>query len=309
MISIEHVSKAFGPVLALDDVSLRIEAGERVAFVGSNGSGKTTLLRALLGLLRVRGRITVGGIDVAKHPEQALRSIAYIPQISPPLEAEVAEVVGAYAALRNTTPAAVAMHAARLGLDLPSLARGRFRDLSGGMKQKLLSAMALATHAEALVCDEPTANLDAGARAAFFQALRERKPESVVILCSHRVAEVRHLVDRVIELRDGRIERDASLGELLSLARAFRVEVTLRDAAQASADFLRAEGFMKLEDRRFGALLTQAGKMSLVERLVRDHQDAVSDLSVYPLEELELGSAENAGANAEAGVTRFGVAP
>jgi ABC-2 type transport system ATP-binding protein len=229
MITVASVRKTFGPVVALDGVTLEIGAGERVAFVGANGSGKTTLLRALLGLVRVEGRITIGGVDVAREPEVALRSVAYIPQIAPPLDAPVAEVMRAHAALRGLPLSAIEARASRLGLALDASRAKRFRDLSGGMKQKLLAAMALATAAPILVCDEPTANLDGDARASFFAQLGERAPGAITILCSHRSDEVRALVDRVIELGDGRVVRDA------------RVEPEVR-AADGSRPHLRVVG-------------------------------------------------------------------
>jgi ABC-2 type transport system ATP-binding protein len=209
MIMIEHVHKRFGRVVALDDVSLSIARGQRVAFVGPNGSGKTTLLRAILGLVRVDGSVRIDGVDVARSPEVALRSVAYIPQVAPPLEATVADLLRAWSALRGRPEEAVSLRAARLAFDLARWRGTRFRDLSGGMKQKLLASMALAADAAVLACDEPTANLDEASRAAFFDQVRARPEGSVVLLCSHRADELRSMVDRIVELRDGRTHADA----------------------------------------------------------------------------------------------------
>ncbi|MCL2725182.1 MAG: ABC transporter ATP-binding protein [Polyangiaceae bacterium] len=214
MIRVDHVTKHFGAIAALDDVSLTIREGQRVAFVGTNGSGKTTLLRAILGLVRVKGKILIFGKDVARNPEVALRSVAYIPQIAPPIDAPVIEVVRAHAALRNKQEDDVFTRARRLGLEPDACKKKKFRDLSGGMKQKLLAAMALAAETPVVVCDEPTANLDGYAREAFFEQINERKSTGIVVLCSHRIEEVKRLVDRVVELDDGRVVRDGPIGEV-----------------------------------------------------------------------------------------------
>ncbi len=304
MIEVSHASKSFGPVVALDDVSLGIARGERVAFVGSNGSGKTTLLRAILGLLRIEGRITIGGIDVGVSPEIALRGVSYIPQIAPPIEAPVTEVVRAYAALRRIEPNAVAEQSALLGLTMSNIERTRFRDLSGGMKQKLLAAMALAAHPDVLVCDEPTANLDAAARAAFFAQVDQRAKDCILILCSHRIEEVRQLVDRVVEMKDGRVVRDASLGELLGELRTFRVEVALRRTGGDAEAFLRSNGFELLGAGRFGSLFSQSAKVDVVARLLRLHQDDIVDLSIFQVEDLAHAESERVASS-----SRLKVAP
>jgi ABC-2 type transport system ATP-binding protein len=213
MIAMHNVTRRFGRVLALDAVSLEFKPGERVALVGTNGSGKTTLLRALCGLLRIEGHITIGGTDVAREPEVALRSLACMPQIAPPLDAPVKELVTAFCALRSRQVQACVKRAARLGLDLEAVAKTRVRDLSGGMKQKLLAALALTAEAPVLVCDEPTANLDAAARAVFFEEVLARPAHSILVLCSHRVDEVHHLVQRVVQLDEGRVVHDAPLDQ------------------------------------------------------------------------------------------------
>lgn len=292
MISVSNITKRFGSVVALDSVALSITKGERVAFVGANGSGKTTLIRALLGLVRVEGRILIDGIDVAAEPEIALRSVAYIPQIAPPVEASAAEIVRATAAIRGGSVERVWDRASALGLD-PSAARTkRFRDLSGGMKQKLLAAMALAAETPILICDEPTANLDRAARTAFFEQLASRPKSSIVILSSHRIDEVRQIVDRVVELSEGRVSRDAPITELFRDLRAFRVELTLPAANRRALDLVRARGFKSSGTDRFVAEVTQEEKVALVTQLLGELGDDLVDLSVAPIEDINAAIAD-----------------
>jgi ABC-type multidrug transport system ATPase subunit len=295
MIHVAQVTKRYGAVPALDGVSLEINGGARVGFVGANGSGKTTLLRCLLGLVRFEGKITVAGSDVSREPEEALRSVAYIPQIAPPIDAPVREVVQAYAALRGRTEAAVAGRARRLGLDLEAAKNKRFRDLSGGMKQKLLAAMALSTEAPVLVCDEPTANLDGEARAEFIKQLDERPPGSIVLLCSHRIEEVRVLVDRVVELSEGKIRNDASLDETLRALRAFRVEVALRPGSERAADLLRGRGFVESTPGRYVAQFSQSEKVQVVAHLLGEYEAALADIAITPIEDFALAVEPRAG--------------
>lgn len=217
-IRVSAARKRFGAVLALDGVDLEIAPGERVALVGTNGSGKTTLLRALAGLVRVEGKVQVAGIDVRAHPERALAQVAYVPQVAPPLEASVGDVLRVFLDLRGVEMADVEVTSARFGLDLKALRATRMRDLSGGMKQKLLAAMALATRAPILLCDEPTANLDVAAREAFMQAVLTRQKSDILVLCSHRVDEVRALVGRIVELKDGRVVRDEVIADASPVA-------------------------------------------------------------------------------------------
>ncbi len=281
LVDIQHVSKRFGAVQALTDVSVQLRAGERVAFVGSNGSGKTTLMRAMLGLLDMQGRATVGGVDVRKRPDLALRDVAYIPQVAPPLDAPVRELVRACTGLRGGSDRRVAELAETLGIDYSKVAGVRLRDLSGGTKQKVLAALALASDSPILVCDEPTANLDEAARRAFFALVERRPSDSVLVLCSHRSEEVRQLVDRVVELHEGRLVRDARLASVLGDRALSRVQIRTRvqtDALRADEQ-LRQWGFEAVGGRTWRRACTQAEKLE-VTALVLTLGAEVEDLQV-----------------------------
>jgi ABC-2 type transport system ATP-binding protein len=208
-IEIRSLTKKYGAQLALSDVTLAVPGGQRVALVGPNGSGKSTLLRAIMGLVACEGTVRVGGASPFDERERVAAKIAYVPQIAPQLGAPVREVVYAVTRLRGLDPNRVGEIAERLGLDLAAAAKKPFRQLSGGMKQKLLVALAFASGASLLILDEPTASLDAAARDHFVALLDEaEKNGATVLLCSHRPEEVQRLADRVIELAEGRVVRD-----------------------------------------------------------------------------------------------------
>ena len=162
--------------------------------------------------------------------------------------------------------------------------------LAQGRADDLLTTLCLATEAPILVCDEPTANLDGEARASFFEQLAERPKNDVVVLCSHRIEEVRQIVRRVVELGDGRIVRDAPLEDLLRDLRAFRVEIALRDGARAAGELLRARGFEPCGLQRFAANLSQHEKVQRVTQALADIGDEIADLSVTPVDDLATAS-------------------
>lgn len=216
MIRVSQVRKVFGRRVALDGLSLDIGEGTRVALVGPNGSGKTTLIRCLLGALAFVGRIEVGGHDVVAEHAAAMRHVAYVPQRAPALRVPVRELTRFWSQQRGVDVARLGEALSRFGLELGALSTLSFDALSGGMQQKLLAAMALASPCDVMVFDEPTANLDPAARRAFFDALAERSPAPTVVLSSHRIEEIVGLVDRVVGLVDGRVAFDGDLEAFLS---------------------------------------------------------------------------------------------
>lgn len=208
-IELQDVRKRFDGVEALRGVSLDVASGERVVLVGPNGSGKSTLVRAVMGIVHCEGAVRLDGLDPFAHRPRLASRLAYVPQTAPQLGATVDEVIRAVAALRTLEPAEIHTTAAAIDLDLNALGRRPVRALSGGMKQKLLIALAFAAPVSLLILDEPTASLDAEAREAFFRLFRERADGATLLLSSHRLDEVRRLVSRVVALEEGRVMLDA----------------------------------------------------------------------------------------------------
>lgn len=208
MIKVQNVVKTFKTVSVLKGLSLEIRPRERVALVGQNGCGKTTLIRCLLGLYRFEGDIEIFKSNIKNEREEALRKIAFVPQTPPALKNTVGEIINLTSELCGFPASDIGPVAQRLGLDISKCSSIPFKSLSGGMKQKLLIACALARKPQLLIMDEPSANLDPQARAVFFKLLSELPEETTMLLTSHRVDELSGIVSRVIELDAGVITID-----------------------------------------------------------------------------------------------------
>ena len=215
-IDIRGLRKSWDTRAVLRGVNLAIQPGERVALVGPNGSGKTTLLRSVLGFVKAEGWVRVADADPWTDHARAMKNVAYVPQRAPALAAPVGDLVEAWASLRETNRSKVESVALAFGLDLHALGTVRFAALSGGMQQKLLAAMALASGASVLLFDEPTANLDPNARAVFLDLVARLAPRPAILLSSHRMEELTDLVDRVVVLAEGEVCFDDRLDVLFA---------------------------------------------------------------------------------------------
>lgn len=214
MIQVQDLTKRFGSLTAVDDVSFTVREGEAVALWGANGAGKTTALRCLLGVIPFEGQIGLAGYDVRYQGKAARRAVGFVPQeLTFHDDMSVLETIRFYAALKKTVAEPVDGLLRRLGL--AKHAGKRVQELSGGLKQRLALAIALLADPPVLILDEPTSNLDLQARDDFLELLSELKGAGkTLIFSSHRLSEVVGLADRVLVLDDGRLAADCRPDQL-----------------------------------------------------------------------------------------------
>lgn len=212
MIEIHNVSKKFGNALSLDDLTLSFHQGDHVALMGPNGAGKTTLIRLILGYYHPNnGAILVNGLNPVKERIRVLQNISFVPQLPPPIKLNLDELM-TYACKSTQIERASILHFAKeMELDIePNLSKSFFK-LSGGMKQKMLIAISLARQSEIMIYDEPTANLDPKARDNFHRLLKNETRAKTALFVTHRLDEMKELVNRQIYMDLGKVLSDEIL--------------------------------------------------------------------------------------------------
>jgi nitrous oxidase accessory protein len=213
-ISAQRVSKRFGSHVVLKEVSFDIQPGESLALWGANGAGKTTLIKSLLGVHNFDGEITLAGHDVRRQGRQVRQLIGYVPQELAFVDLSARAALTFYARLKKVDAQRVEDLLKQVGLS--EHADKALGALSGGMKQRLALAAALLADPPVLILDEPTANLDAAARADFIALVADlRSSGKTIVFSSHRMDEVQALADRVLMLKDGVSQGTFTVNELL----------------------------------------------------------------------------------------------
>ncbi len=221
----EVLSKRYGPTLALDSLELAVREGEVYGYLGPNGAGKTTTIRLLLGLHRPSGgRSTLFGVDAWAEPVRAHRRVAYVagePFLWPSLTG--AQTLDFLAQMHGGMDARYREElVGRFALDVDK----KVRALSKGNRQKVQLIAALATRADLLLLDEPTAGLDPLMEMVFRECVQEARDRGqTIFLSSHILSEVEALCDRVGILRHGRLVEQGTLDELRHLS-AQTIDVT-----------------------------------------------------------------------------------
>ncbi|MBX3025957.1 ABC transporter ATP-binding protein [bacterium] len=293
-IELTHVRRSFGRIAALKGITAAVPSGSRVALIGPNGSGKSTLLRVLLGMVSCQGEARIDGLSPFADRATLAARLAYVPQVAPRIAVPVRDLVRAVAQVRDVEPTRVAAAARALHLDLEEIAGRQLRDLSGGMRQKLLIALALAVDASLFVLDEPTASLDAEARQDFFRLIAGIPAHATVVLCSHRLDELRQLTSHVLALRDGVLDFAGATEDYLQATAVSVVDVRL--AADTAGALLSARGFAPGANRWWRRVLPQRQKLALVRDLAVSLNGSVENVLVRDVETLSPAAAPEAAA-------------
>jgi ABC-2 type transport system ATP-binding protein len=237
-IRVDGLTKYYGPVIGVEDLSFEVGRGEIYGFLGANGAGKTTTIRLLLDLLRPsRGRAMVLGIDCRKSSMEARRQIGYLPGELPIYPDLTAAGYLDHLARLDGRPVAPEYRDELLDrFDVSEVdLRRRLRDQSHGMKQKIGIVQALMCRAPVLILDEPTAGLDPLMVHAFRETLEALKgsDDTTVLLSSHILAEVEATCDRIGIIRNGRMVATGTIDELRRSATR-RVTILFKTAVDSS---------------------------------------------------------------------------
>lgn len=273
-LTISRLTKTFGGVKALSDVSLNVAPGERVALLGHNGAGKSTLMKTILGLSAPdSGEISVCG--VAPGDPEARARVAYLPENAAFHSALTGlEQITYYMRLRKVSPKNAMELLDRVGLS--HAAKRRIGTYSKGMRQRVGLAQALIGHPSLLVLDEPTSGLDPVSRRDFYELLDALAADgAAILLSSHALTEVEARTDRLLILSGGQMVAEGTLPEL---RREAALPVTLRisalngyetDIMKALPDAIRVNGALSLtcsQDEKLAMLV----RVSALEKKVAD---------------------------------------
>lgn len=290
-VTIAKVSKRFGRVEAVRDVSFGLNEGEVVALVGHNGAGKTTLMKLMLGLARPSsGEIRVLGENPAAGACGARRHLGYLPEsIAFNGALTGRETLSFYARLKGVPVAAALDVLASVGLT--KAARRRIATYSKGMRQRLGLAQALLGAPRVLLLDEPTSGLDPEFRQTFYQMIRDlRNGGTAILLSSHALTELEERADRVVIMKEGSVLAKGTLAELRRLAD-LPNRIVARMAAgvpcEKAAGLVPAPSLCRMNGHSVEVICSAGDKMAIVRRLVGEGAGVIDIETIPPsLDEL-----------------------
>jgi ABC-2 type transport system ATP-binding protein len=268
--ALERVSKRYGSVKALEDVSLEVAEGEILALLGPNGAGKSTAIGLLSGLRRPeRGSVRLFGLD--PRDPRARVNLGVTPQETGlPGELRVGEVLELVQA-HYPSPMPRGELLERFGLS--GLERRQCGGLSGGQKRRLAVALAFAGRPRLVILDEPTTGLDVEARRALWEGVRQYRAEGgTLLLTTHYLEEAEALASRIAVIDHGRLIAEGTVAQI-------KARVGLRQVRFAAAELPPLEGVSRLEREGSTFTLYTPDADAVVRQLVRENV-AFSNLEV-----------------------------
>jgi len=218
MLKLEGVTKRYGHVYALRDVSFFAPQGQVLGLLGQNGAGKTTALNILTGYLSAtKGTVSIGGYDILQNPREAKRLMGYLPE-HPPLydEMTVESYLKFCCRLKEVNRSAIPGHVEEVlqTTGLCDVAGRKLLNLSKGYRQRAGIAQALCGAPEVLVLDEPTVGLDPKQVMEIRALIKKLGEKHTVVFSSHMLHEIQSLCQRVVILHQGQLIREANMEEL-----------------------------------------------------------------------------------------------
>ena len=246
MIDVKHLTKTYGSVQAVKDVSFTVGANEVVGFLGPNGAGKSTTLRIIAGFLgATRGQVVVDGIDTVQEPIRARAKIGYMPENVPLYpEMRVEEYLRFRAELKRVPrkQRRDAVTRAMREVHLDDHGQVIIGNLSKGYRQRVGLADALVSRPAVLILDEPTAGLDPNQIRDVRDLIRSLAKQHAVLLSTHIMSEVEATCDRAMVIDHGRLVAQGSLDELRKLRQSNTTRFVMRGDKDQAMDLLRSTG-------------------------------------------------------------------
>jgi len=275
----DGVSKSFKSVKALDDITLTVERGERVALLGHNGAGKTTLFRIALGFLSA----DTGSVSVSGHQpgsREARQAVSYLPEnVAFPKMLSGNEIVSYYAKLKKARSSEVL--SALEKVDLAEVANRRCGTYSKGMRQRLGLAQALVGNPELLLLDEPTSGLDPISRQRFYEIIAEISSRgTAILLSSHGLSELEARTDRVAILRKGSLVANAPLSDLQKTAN-LPIKIRISSTPEGVEAVYQQFGGQRVNGASVEFLCEQPAKMEKLGA-ISDMGDVIKDVEFSP---------------------------
>jgi ABC-2 type transport system ATP-binding protein len=295
MIEITNLSKRFGGLIAVDDVSFRVSRGNVLGFLGPNGAGKSTTMKMITGFIAPdAGSVVVGGDDISLHPVEVKRRIGYLPEGAPLYgDMTVKGLLGFIAEIRGYRGPERSQRVDRAVelLSLGSVIGQPVETLSKGFKRRVGLAQALLHDPQVLILDEPTDGLDPNQKHDVRELIRSMAEDKIIVLSTHILEEVDAVCDRAIIIADGRIVSDGTPAELAARSIMHNaVSITVRGKEAngirdelAGLDDVRGVDVVEQGGERIRLQVFPEGEAVIIERvgrMVRERGWAIEELHV-----------------------------